>query len=93
MYNDRNYFRLTGMWKSSCLGAAMTNAAFVQRYSIPILGKLIISIGLAFFAFTILGWNYYGEKMYWIFIWNKGIKPYRYAFIAMKVAIGRIIHT
>lgn len=79
---------LTGMWKSDLAGAAMTNAAFVQGMPLPILGKFIISIGLAFFAFTtILGWNYYGERCTEYLFGIKGIKPYRYTFIAI-VAIG-----
>src|SRR3712207_1646748 len=66
----------------------MTNAAFVNGISFPIIGKFIISIGLAFFAFTtILGWNYYGERCTEYLFGVKGIKPYRFIFIAI-VAIG-----
>jgi len=79
---------ITGMWKSDLAGAAMTNAAFVNGISFPIIGKFIISIGLAFFAFTtILGWNYYGERCTEYLFGVKGIKPYRFIFIAI-VAIG-----
>lgn len=79
---------LTGMWKSDLAGAAMTNAAFVEGMPVPALGKFIISIGLTFFAFTtILGWNYYGERCTEYLFGVKGIKLYRYTFIAI-VAIG-----
>ncbi|MEW9097323.1 MAG: sodium:alanine symporter family protein [Clostridiaceae bacterium] len=79
---------LTGAWKSDLEGAAMTNWAFTNGISIPYLGKFIITIGLMFFAFTtILGWNYYGERCTEYLFGVKGIKPYRYIFIAI-VAIG-----
>lgn len=79
---------LTGMWKSDLAGAAMTNAAFIEGMPVPALGKFIISIGLTFFAFTtILGWNYYGERCTEYLFGVKGIKLYRYTFIAI-VAIG-----
>ena len=41
-------------------GAALTNAAFAK---LPVVGPLILSVGIVTFAFsTILGWYYYGEK-------------------------------
>lgn len=41
-------------------GGALTKAAFSK---IPIIGNLILTIGIVTFAFsTILGWSYYGEK-------------------------------
>lgn len=79
---------LTGAWKSNLAGAAMTNSAFVQGMPIESLGKFIITIGLMFFAFTtILGWNYYGERCSEYLFGVKGVKPYRYIFIAI-VGIG-----
>lgn len=79
---------LTGAWKANLAGAAMTNAAFTQGMPIEVLGKFIITVGLMFFAFTtILGWNYYGERCAEYLFGVKGIKPYRYIFIAI-VAIG-----
>ncbi|MBE6069493.1 MAG: sodium:alanine symporter family protein [Clostridium lundense] len=79
---------LTGTWKSDLAGAAMTNAAFTQGMPIEYLGKFIITVGLLFFAFTtILGWNYYGERCAEYLFGVKGVKPYRYIFIAI-VAIG-----
>ncbi|WP_097026213.1 alanine/glycine:cation symporter family protein [Clostridium peptidivorans] len=79
---------LTGAWKSDLAGAAMTNAAFTQGMPIEALGKFIITIGLMFFAFTtILGWNYYGERCAEYLFGAKGVKPYRYIFIAI-VAVG-----
>ncbi|KAJ50566.1 AGCS family alanine or glycine:cation symporter [Clostridium tetanomorphum] len=79
---------LTGAWKSDLAGAAMTNSAFLNGIPLPIVGKLIITIGLMFFAFTtILGWNYYGERCTEYLFGVKGIKPYRYTFIAI-VAVG-----
>ncbi|WP_027625230.1 alanine/glycine:cation symporter family protein [Clostridium lundense] len=79
---------LTGTWKSDLVGAAMTNAAFVNGIPVPVVGKFIITVGLLFFAFTtILGWNYYGERCTEYLFGVNGIKPYRYIFIGI-VAIG-----
>ena len=54
----------------------------------PFVGELVVTIGLIFFAFTtILGWNYYGERCTEYLFGVKGIKAYKYIFIAL-VAIG-----
>ncbi len=81
---------LTGMWNNPNVeGAAATTAAFRAGLpSMPIVGELIVTIGLIFFAFTtILGWNYYGERCTEYLFGVKGIKPYKYIFIFL-VAIG-----
>ncbi|WP_099191280.1 alanine/glycine:cation symporter family protein [Tepidibacter mesophilus] len=81
---------LTGMWNNPNIeGAAATTAAFRAGLpSMPIIGELIVTIGLIFFAFTtILGWNYYGERCTEYLFGVKGIKPYKYIFIFL-VGIG-----
>ena len=55
---------LTGSFNSGLEGAAMTTFAFENGLPFAIIGKYIVNIGLIFFAFTtIIGWNYYGERM------------------------------
>ncbi|KZL89898.1 alanine/glycine:cation symporter family protein [Clostridium magnum] len=79
---------VTGTWNLEYQGAAMTNYAFSVGLPIASLGKFIVTIGLIFFAFTtIIGWNYYGERCTEYLFGVKGIKVYRYVFIAL-VAIG-----
>lgn len=81
---------LTGMWNAPGVeGAAATTAAFRAGLpSMPFVGELVVTIGLIFFAFTtILGWNYYGERCTEYLVGVKGIKTYKYVFIAL-VAIG-----
>ncbi|MFA9398244.1 MAG: alanine/glycine:cation symporter family protein [Clostridiaceae bacterium] len=74
----------TGFWNSEYAGAAMTNAAYTQGLPTDIIGLLIVTIGLAFFAFTtILGWNYYGEKCVEYVFGIKAIKPYKFIFIGL----------
>ncbi len=81
---------LTGVWNSGLEGAAMTNEAFSSGLPIPVLGQLIVTIGLMFFAFTtILGWNYYGERCTLYLMGEKAIKPYRYIFIFI-VSLGAL---
>lgn len=82
---------LTGVWNSDLQGAAMTNAAFKAGLSVPIIGQMIVTIGLIFFAFTtILGWNYYGERCMVYLTGVKGIKPFRIIYIVL-VASGAFL--
>lgn len=82
---------VTGVWSSDLQGAAMTNAAFRSGLSSPILGEMIVTIGLMFFAFTtILGWNYYGERCMVYLAGVRAIKPYRIIFIIL-VALGAFL--
>ena len=82
---------MSGAWTSEFSGAAMTNAAFSSALPFINIGQLIVTIGLIFFAFTtILGWSYYGERCMEYLVGVKGIKPYRYIYIAL-VAAGAFI--
>ncbi|MBE6042891.1 MAG: sodium:alanine symporter family protein [Clostridium thermopalmarium] len=82
---------ITGVWNGDFKGAAMTNAAFSSGLGVPIIGQMIVTIGLIFFAFTtILGWNYYGERCIVYLTGVKGIKPYRIIYILL-VASGAFI--
>ncbi|GAB6169726.1 sodium:alanine symporter family protein [Clostridium carnis] len=79
---------ITGSFRSSLEGAALTTAAFESGLPVALIGKYIVNIGLMFFAFTtILGWNYYGERCMEYLVGVKGIKPYKFIFIAF-VAVG-----
>jgi len=81
---------LSGVWSDSAYeGAAATTQAFrTSLPAFPIIGELVVTIGLIFFAFTtILGWNYYGERCTEYLFGVKGIKIYKYIFIAL-VAVG-----
>ncbi len=68
-------------------GAALTNAAFNQ---IPVIGPIVLTIGLFTFVFsTILGWSYYGERAIEYLFGKSGIKPYRVLF-TLIVYVGSI---
>ena len=61
----------------------LTSLAFDQ---IPIIGPLILVVGIISFAFsTILGWAYYGERCVEYFAGKKGLIPYRVLYIAVAV--------
>lgn len=83
---------LTGAWKGSAQGVAMTNLAFSQGLTSHI-GAIIVTVGLIFFAFTtILGWCYYGERCF-VYLTGgrtRGIKLYRFVFIVL-IAIAPFI--
>jgi AGCS family alanine or glycine:cation symporter len=52
---------VTGVWSSGASGAVLSSAAF--EAALPGLGKYLLALSLAVFAFTtILGWAYYSEK-------------------------------
>lgn len=76
---------LTGVWNSATLeGAQMTSSAFRSGMRIAAVGETVVTGGLLFFAFTtILGWNYYGERCTEYLFGVKGIKPYKFIFIAL----------
>lgn len=64
-------------------GGVLTSLAFDQ---IPIIGPLILVVGIISFAFsTILGWAYYGERCVEYFAGKKGLIPYRELYIAVAV--------
>ena len=64
-------------------GGVLTSLAFDQ---IPIIGPLILVVGIISFAFsTILGWAYYGERCVEYFAGKRGLIPYRVLYIAVAV--------
>ena len=64
-------------------GGVLTSLAFDQ---IPIIGPLILVVGIISFAFsTILGWAYYGERCVEYFAGKKGLISYRVLYIAVAV--------
>ena len=69
-------------------GSALTKAAFAK---IPIVGPIILTVGIATFAFsTILGWSYYGEKSIEYLGGHKLIIYYRMAWI-VAVFVGSVM--
>lgn len=69
----------SGFWQEGLKGAALTNKAFTM---IPVIGPLVLTIGLLTFVFsTILGWSYYGEKAIEYLLGKKAIFPYRILWI------------
>ena len=74
----------SGEWINGLRGAALTKAAFSD---IPVVGPLVLTIGLLTFVFsTILGWSYYGEKAAEYLFGPKAIAPYRWVWVAAVMA-------
>jgi len=78
----------TGAWMrtdpatgAALTGAPLTAAAF--QTGLPgQWGGYIVSLGLAFFAFsTVLGWAYYGERAVEYLLGARAITPYRILFV------------
>jgi AGCS family alanine or glycine:cation symporter len=77
----------SGEWKNGLGGAALTHRAFEE---IPVIGGLILTVGLLTFVFsTILGWSYYGEKAAEYLFGTKVIRPYRMLWV-IAVMVGSV---
>lgn len=76
----------TGAWASGETSSALTYLAF--QGGLPGPGGLIVTIGLAVFAYsTMIGWAYYGEECIEYLLGMKARTPYRYVF-CLVVAVG-----
>lgn len=65
----------SGDWVGGRDGALLTKSAFAH---IPVVGPLVLTIGLLTFVFsTILGWSYYGEKAIEYLVGKRAVVPYR----------------
>ncbi|MEW8625257.1 MAG: sodium:alanine symporter family protein, partial [Candidatus Thiodiazotropha sp.] len=79
---------VTGVWTSGETGAALSSAAF--EMALPGVGGLIVSVGLAVFAFTtILGWSVYSERCVEYLVGIKAITPFRVLWIIM-IPVGAL---
>ncbi|WP_058306117.1 alanine/glycine:cation symporter family protein [Gracilibacillus massiliensis] len=80
---------MAGQWDGGLDGSALTSASFSQFLGTT--GSYIVTFGILFFTFsTILGWSYYGEKSVNYLLGEKGVRFYRYIFIAF-VFIGAVV--
>ncbi len=78
----------SGDWIHGFTGASLTKQAFTD---IPIVGPIVLTIGLLTFVFsTILGWSYYGEKAAEYLFGSKIIMPYRWLWVIM-VMVGSVL--
>ena len=67
---------VTGVWTSGASGAVLSSSAF--EAAMPGVGKYLLTLSLAVFAFTtILGWAYYGEKCWEYLLGTASEKPFR----------------
>jgi AGCS family alanine or glycine:cation symporter len=70
----------TGAWTSGAKGTALSAAAFAE---LPVVGPLVLTIGLLTFVFsTLVGWAYYGEKACEYLFGERAIRPYRWLWVA-----------
>ncbi|WP_017413462.1 alanine/glycine:cation symporter family protein [Clostridium tunisiense] len=77
----------TGVWNQGLAGGELTKAAFAM---IPVVGPIVLTIGLLTFVFsTILGWSYYAEKAVEYLFGKKAIAPYRVLYVGM-VFVGSV---
>ncbi len=76
----------TGAWTSGKTSSALTSLAF--ETALPGVGNMIVTIGLAVFAYsTMIGWAYYGEECIEYIMGIRARMPYRYVFCGV-IAIG-----
>ena len=85
---------VSAVCKDPSLGATMadkTVLTFTVFETIPVIGKPLIAIALALFAFsTLLGWSYYGERAAEYLAGSKIILPYKLLFVIFAF-VGSVI--
>ncbi len=79
---------VSSVMKNPAVAEAMTNKnvlTFAVFEQIPVIGKPLITIALALFAFsTILGWSYYGERAAEYLVGPGVIKLYKLLFVVFS---------
>ena len=79
----------TGAPQAGIDGDTLVSQAFGQIFGAP--GTWFVAIAMLFFAFTtVLGWSQYGSKAVEYLFGTKGVKVYRFIFVAMIVS-GAVI--
>jgi AGCS family alanine or glycine:cation symporter len=80
---------ISGLWRSGLDGAPLTSGAF--NHYLPGLGRLIVSLGLALFAYsTLISWYYYGEKGVEYLLGHRVITPYKWLYL-MVIPLGAVV--
>jgi len=75
----------TGAPVTGANGDTMVSQAFGQYFGAP--GTWFVAIAMLFFAFTtVLGWSQYGSKAVEYLFGAKGVKVYKFIFVAMMVS-------
>ncbi len=79
----------TGAPQAGIDGDTLVSQAFGQIFGAP--GTWFVAIAMLFFAFTtVLGWSQYGSKAVEYLFGTKGVKVYRFIFVAMILS-GAVI--
>lgn len=80
---------VSGVWNSGASGALLSTQSF--EAAMPGVGKYLLAISLALFAFTtILGWAYYGEKCWTYLVGPVCEKPFRILWV-LAVFTGAVV--
>jgi AGCS family alanine or glycine:cation symporter len=75
----------TGTPVAGVNGDTLVSTAFGKYFGAP--GTWFVAIAMLFFAFTtVLGWSQYGSKAVEYLFGTKGVKVYRFIFVAMIVS-------
>jgi AGCS family alanine or glycine:cation symporter len=76
---------ITGAPAAGINGDTLVSQAFGKYFGAP--GTWFIAIAMLFFAFTtVLGWSQYGSKSVEYLFGSKGVKVYKFIFVAMIVS-------
>lgn len=80
---------VSGVWNSGASGALLSTQGF--EAAMPGVGKYVLALSLAVFAFTtVLGWAYYGEKCWDYLVGTRAEKPFRLAWV-LAVFCGAVV--
>lgn len=80
---------MADMYGGGVEGGSLTNLSF--SYFLGDFGGLIVTLAIAFFAFsTLISWSYYGEKCFGYLFKNDNLIPYYRIFFVAVVFFGAI---
>ena len=78
----------SGTWREGLTGTALAAAAFS---TLPVVGTVVLAVGLLTFVFsTLLGWAYYGEKACEYLLGAGAVRPYRWLWV-VAVFVGAVL--
>ncbi len=80
---------ISGKWRTGINGAPLTTSSF--NHFMPSIGGLVVSGGLALFAYsTLISWYYYGEKGIEYLFGRKSIKIYKWVYL-LAIPLGAML--
>lgn len=77
-----------GTYTSGKTGTVLSAMSYNQ--TLPVIGGLVVSFGIIFFAFsTIIAWSYYGDRTAQYLFGDRSVKYYHYVYV-LAIVVGAV---